>query len=133
MRTYVKYLITIGVGLLFTFFVLQMRDLWSQTDTKEIIKFLSDGFSISGILLLSFGALCFCSAQGAFYGVGYMFYILFSTHNWSPKHQFKDKKSYADYVEEKNSNSKPVPVYILIIGAAFFLVGIVFMIIFNCL
>ena len=131
MRTYVKYLITIGVGLLFTFFVLQMRDLWSQTETKQIIRFLSDGFSITGIFFVSFGALCFCSAQGAFYGVSYMFHILFSTHNWSPKTPFKEKMKYADYVEEKKGKAKPVPAYILIVGAGFFLIGIIFMIIFN--
>lgn len=133
MKNYVKYLITIGVGLLFTFFVLQMRDLWSQTQTKEIIKALSDGFSVTGILLVCFGALCFCSAQGAFYGFSYMFHILFVTHNWSTKTKFKDRKSYADYVAEKKENAKPAPLYILLVGLGFLLIGIIFMIIFNYL
>ena len=130
MKLWLKYLITFGVGAIITLSIFFYKELWIQTDSKEIIKILSDGFSISGFLLASFGALCFCSSQGAFYGLTYMFHVLFTTHNWSST-KFKDRKSYADYIQEKKEKALPAPIYILLTGIFFIIVGVVFMIIFN--
>ena len=99
---------------------------------KEIIEIICDGFFVSGILLSCFGVLIFCSSQGAFDGISYLFHILFVGHNWS-KTNFKDRQTYREYVEEKNSkraNGMKIR-FVLIVGLVFIAISLIFFAIYS--
>ena len=131
MKLWLKYLITFIIGALIAVAVFSAKELWVQSEKKEIIKIVCDGFTVPAILLLCFGGLCYCSSKGAFYGISYIFHILFSTHNWSSTKFSDRKRSYADYVIEKRGKVGPLPTYLIYVGLFYLLISIVFMIIFN--
>ena len=122
----IKYSVAILFGTGIFFLVVGLRDIYSQTSTAEIMRFLSDGFIIPGILLLCFGALVSVANLGSFNGIGYalkhavLMLIPFS----KKKHQ-----TYAQYLETK----KPIHGYyfLYIVGAIFAISGIVFVIIWS--
>jgi len=126
-KSWIKYLITTAVGLGMAYIVLQIRGIWLASDSKTVFKYLHDAFFIAGILLASFGALLFCSSNGAFDGIAYLFHIMFVGHNWS-KTNFKDRQTYGEYVEEKKQKreNRMKIGFVLITGFAFIAVSLVF-------
>lgn len=128
-KGWIKYAITSAVGLGIVFLVLQIRGVWIAKDAQEVMQALCDAFFVSGILLLCFGALVFCSSKGSFDGLSYILHVFFVGHNWS-KTNFKDKQTYREYVEEKHAKRKEKgfnPAFMVLVGLAFMAVSFVFL------
>lgn len=132
-KEWIKYALTSAVGIGIVFLVLQIRGGCVIKDAKEVVSHLSDAFFVSGILLACFGGLIFCSANGSFDGISYLFHILFVGHNWS-KTNFKDKQTYREYVEEKNEKRSArtlKPVFGVVVGVIFIAIALVFLVIYH--
>lgn len=130
MKRSTNYIISIAILLMMSFLMALSSDLFSQTEKGEIYKILCNCFFVPGFLFVGCGGLVFCASKGAFDAISYLFHSLFVTHNWS-KTKFKDKKTYGEYVVEKRSKTKPLPLHILVVGVGAILISIVFLIIFN--
>ncbi len=120
----IKYGATFLFGVALFFLVVSLRDIYSQTSTKEIIRFISDGFIVPGVILICFGALVGVANLGSFYGIGYAL-----KHAVEMLIPFSKKKhqTYKDYVESK----KPIVGYyfLYVVGTIFTLAGVIFVII----
>ena len=125
-----RYAITFGVAASLTIVVFFMRDLFSQTDINQIYRFISDGFTISGMLFICVWALVFISDEGAFDGIGYALKgamrVLF------PFLGLQKYESYKDYRDRKHEKGKTKGYACIgVVGLVFFLIGIVFVLLFN--
>ncbi len=126
----IRYAICLGVAVALTVAVLFMRDYFSQTSINQKYRFLSDGFTISGITLICVWALVFLSDEGAFDGVGYAMKgalrVIF------PFLGLQKYESYKDYRDRKHEKGKAKGYSCIgLTGLVFFLIGIVFMLLFN--
>lgn len=132
MKTWLKYLITLLVGLVVAGTLCLTNGLVTETDPVKIYKILSDAFTVPGMMLVCIGCFQFCVSHGAFYGLQYAVHSLLVNHNWS-RTRFKDKETYTEYVEAKkakagdNSGSP----YLFYVGLLFILISVVFVIAYH--
>ena len=126
----IRYAICIGVAAALVFGVLVLRDYWGQTQIAQKYRYLSDAFSISGIMFMAFGALFFLSDEGSFDGIGWA--MKSAIRVIIPFVGTKDAETYHSYKERKHSKPK-IKGYscMFITGLSLLIVGIVFMILFN--
>ena len=119
---YVSSLLFCG---LVTFLVLLINDYFSQTEIDQKLRFLCDGFTVSGLVLLIAAALGFLSKEGAFDGVGYVLKGILRF--FIPTIALK-QETYAEYRERRHSgeNKMSLSVCFLICGGAYFVVGMIF-------
>ncbi len=125
-----NYLITAIVATAICFIILIAYNIFALKGAKLIMKVLCDAFFLTGFMFVGTGALVFCASKGAFDAISYLFHSLFVTHNWS-KTKFKDRQTYGDYVEEKRSKNKPLPVHIFVVGLVFVAISVIFLIVYN--
>ncbi len=132
MKLWVKYLITLLVGLLFAGSFCLTNGLVGETDPVKVNRILADAFTIPGVMLVCIGCFQFCVSHGAFYGIQYAIHSLFVNHNWS-RTRFKDKETYTEYVEAKKEKSagKTTSPYLFHIGLLFILISVIFIIAFH--
>lgn len=120
-KIFIKYLVTILIGLIVVGAVLLVRDVFSSETAAEAFLHLTDAFFISGVLITSAGALVFTSNHGAWdmlaYGVS-SFMDLFR------KREKKKYDSFYDYKESK-SDKKFSFGFLLICGAVFLIVSMI--------
>lgn len=123
--TLLKYLIGSVVAFSIFFLTIGLRNIYTTTDTKQVFRFLSDGFFIPGILLIGLYLLIWFANLGSFDGIGYAM-----KHLVSMLIPFGQKKheTYSQYLESKKKVNGFG--FLFIIGASFLLIGIVFMILF---
>ena len=69
MKLWIKYLITLAIGLLFAGTLCITNGLVTETDPVKAYKVLADAFTVPGVLLVCVGLLQFCVSHGAFYGI----------------------------------------------------------------
>lgn len=126
----IKYGICFGVASLITVGVFWIRDFFTD-DIGVNIQILSDGFFVSGILLLMFAGMMFISSEGALLGVGFALrgVIQVFVPTVGQKHetyaQYRDRK-----LAEKNAKNTNVPyACILVVGLIFLAVSIIFTVI----
>ena len=126
-----KYLIAGGIAAIVTFCLLFVRDVFTGTLTLlELVRSLADAFSSSGMLLLAVFCLACLATQGLFDGLGYVGSV--AARSLMPGMRFGKYEKYGDYKVRKAENRMKVKdcFFLLFIGLAFLLVGIVFTIIF---
>ncbi len=124
-----QYLITTGVGLLLTFLIALLRDVVSQTETKEVIKILCDSFFVSGTLLTCVGLLIVASNLGAFEMI---VYGMTSFIDFFRKRSERKYATFYDY-HEARANNKTSFWYMLIIGLALIGVSLIFLMAYEAL
>ena len=96
------------------------------------VRFLCDGFFISGIIFLSSGCLLFVSNNGGFTALTYGFSVLFSRFR-SPRKYGKEtaeKRTYSDYVRERTKqrlSAKPL----FVVGTVCVFVSILLLVVFE--
>lgn len=121
-----QYGITTGVCLLITFIYLLGVNIFTSTDLKQNLKYLTDAFFTSGIISLSFGLLVFASNGGAYdmiiYGM-YRFITLFKKDHSDVKYP-----TFYDYHVAKAERKKTEFLFMIIVGAAFILISCIFLI-----
>ena len=124
MKTFVKYLITFGVGAFLSFLVMNSKDLFAQTDPATIYHILTDSFIVAGVLLGGLGLLVFVSNEGVFD------IIVFGTKQfWGFFRKKKDQK-YADFYEYKESRAQKKLKFgsILVCGTFYILLSVIMLI-----
>ena len=107
------------------------KSVFTMTDTADVFHVLSDAFFVPAVFALGIAGLAFASSNGVFYILGYAIKTLFSVHNWSSKHRFSERQSYADYVEEKREKVSAFPFALLWVGLACLALAFLFLTLFN--
>ena len=122
----IKYLVCFGIASIITVLVFWIKGFF--TDSLAVnIQILSDGFTVSGMLLLMFAGMIFISNEGALVGVGYVLRNAFLA--FIPMGRAKQER-YKDYRDRKLSEIKKSSDHcILVTGLIFFLIGIIFTVI----
>lgn len=120
---FIKYIICFFVASLITFIVFWIKGFFTES-TAVNIQILSDGFTVSGVMLTLFAGLMFVSGEGAFIGIGFVLRNVFLI--FLPMGR-KHHELYADYRERKLKQIKKVSDHsVLFTGLLFLLIGIVF-------
>ncbi len=95
-------------------------------------RILCDSFFIAGIFPILFWLLLWVAEKGAFdmiaYSMGKMLNFMFRIH----PEKSKLPPTYADYVEQKRAKRKPFHYELLIVGASFVLIAIIFLTLNMC-
>ena len=125
----IKYIICFSVASLMTVAVFWIRGFFTD-NIGENIQILSDGFFVSGVLMLAFAGMMFISDEGALIGIGF---VLRSVAQIFIPMGRKNHEFYGKYRErvlaEKKAKRKNGDHCILIVGLAFLAIGIVFAVI----
>ena len=124
----IKYLVCFGVASLITVGVFWIKGFF--TDSIGVnLQILSDGFFVSGILLLMFSGMMFVSSEGALLGVSFALrgVVQVFLPTLGQKHE-----TYAQYRDRKLAEKqvhRPKDHSIVVVGLIFLTVSIVFTII----
>ncbi len=126
MKKVLKYLIPILICALVTVLILVGRDAFVKSG-QDLMKDLSDAFFVPGIVMLCFGVLVFATNGGTFdmlaFGVIKMF-DLFKKDLTKVKY-----RTFYDYRKAQNEKKRSF-LHLIIIGAGFLIVGVVFLIVY---
>ena len=121
-----KYITCFCIASLITFIVFWIKGFF--TDSLAVnIQILSDGFSVSGVLLSLFAGMMFVSGEGALIGISFVLrnVVLAFVPMGRKKHEV-----YAKYRERKLASMKKSSDHcILFTGLFFLLIGIIFTVI----
>lgn len=128
MKKKLSYIITSAFCAVITVVVLLTRETFSQTNTLTVYKDLCDAFFLPGVMTLGFGLLVFVSNGGAFSMLKFSvikFVDLFRRDLTKVKY-----RTYYDY-KEANKDNKNDFGFMLIIGAVFVAISVVFLILYH--
>lgn len=119
----IKYAVCLGVASAITLAVFCIKGFF--TDRIETnIGILSDGFTVSGMLLTLFAGLLFVNSEGAFIGIGFVLRNIVQAFVPMGRrhHEF-----YAQYRERKLGKLKKREDHcVLVVGLGFLAIGIIF-------
>ena len=125
----IKYIICFSVAALMTVVVFWIRGFFTD-NVGENIQILSDGFFVSGVLMLAFAGMMFISDEGALIGIGF---VLRSVAQIFIPMGRKNHEFYGKYRErvlaEKKAKRQQGDHSILVVGLFFLAIGIVFAVI----
>lgn len=97
---------------------------------KNLLHVLCDGFFVASISMLCLGVMVWAAGLGSFYGVHYLFYSAVSLFTLR-KSRFEQRKSYYDFLKEKESKGKSNPRALFLVGGIWFLIAFVFLLLFE--
>lgn len=118
-----KYTIQSFFAVLLSVFVMDLRGAFEAESTPDRIKAICDGFTVTALFYLCFGALLWVSLTGFFDILSYA--AKKGLHVFLPGSFQKETGSYYDYKIEKAKGRNPkTHRSILIIGAVFFVISI---------
>lgn len=121
-----KYLICFGVAAAIMVVVFAINGFFTD-NLRANFQVLSDGFTVSGVLLLLFAGMLFISSEGALIGIGYVMrnVALAFIPMGRAKHE-----TFAKYRERKMSQvKKPGDHCVLLTGLVFMIVGVICLVI----
>ena len=98
-----------------------------QLEKLEMYRVLCDAFTLPGIFLMLFGLMMVMNDLGALDTLAYFGHYLL--HTFLPV-AFGEGQSYVDFIEERRSKRNKGYGFLFIVGGAFTLVGVVFLILF---
>lgn len=124
---YIIYGAVLIAGIVSMLFV---RQVFSQTDTKEVMSALSDSFLVPGIVMAGVGGLSKLASLGAYDSIGYLF-SRFSSHNfWVTGAKRKKYDSLYEYKQEKEKKGRKWLPYALWTGLCSCGISIIFLILY---
>jgi hypothetical protein len=127
-RIWINYLVAVAIGAVITVLAFFALGLFAATETIDIIRKVCDGFIVSGFLVVGAGGLVWLSNEGAFDMIKYGVSSAFTTKFSDPKHRkFKDFYEY----REARSKNKAKFIHLLIVGASYFFIGLVFFVVYK--
>ena len=123
-----KYIICFGIASLITFIVFWIKGFF--TDSLSVnIQILSDGFSVSGVLMTLFAGMMFVSGEGALLGISFVLRNIVQA--FVPMGR-RNHEVYAKYRERKLGEIKKSTDHcVLITGLLFLAIGIVLTVIWS--
>ena len=98
-----------------------------QLEKLEMYRVLCDAFTLPGIFVMLFGLMMLMNELGALDTLAYFGHYLL--HTFLPV-AFGEGQSYLDFMEERRSKRTKGYGFLFIVGGAFTLVGVVFLILF---
>lgn len=129
MKDSLKYIVTAAVGLVAATALIFALGITEAQGVYEVMRILSDAFFVPGAVLSGLGLLAVVSKGGFFDIFGYGFISFVAIFKKDVK-----KRKYKDYVEYKQSKreSKFSVWFLLIVGLAFIVVAVIFLVVFSC-
>lgn len=122
----IKYLVCFCVATAITLAVFWSKGFFTDS-TAVNIQILSDGFTVSGLMLTLFAGLLFIGGEGGFLGIGF---VLRNVVLWFIPMGRTKQETYAQYRERKVGETKKQGDHcILHVGLLFLITGIVFTVI----
>ncbi len=116
------------IGVVIFFFCAFQNNLFGQTLTREVLRILSDCFTITGILLSGVAAVSWAGSLGTFDMIGYGMKSLFF---FIPKVNSRTEKSFYDYRKRKEEKGRRWLPEMLVIGVAFLLCGVICVVVYS--
>ena len=120
-----RYGITAACGAAIVLLVLDLHGYSSLTTDLERYRLLSNAFTIPGTVILMIGLLVLISGTGIFDGLSYVL-------NWLRLTllPFGKQERYYDHVQRRHARKTPNGLFLIIVGAAYLAVAIVFLVLF---
>lgn len=121
MKTFLKYFITLTVGLAAVAGIVWAKDVFAQTEPAQVYHILCDGFFAVGTVLCCAGLLVFSSNEGTFD------MIVYGLSSFIDLFRVESKKKYATFYDyrESRSNAKFPFAFLLICGLLFVAISLV--------
>ena len=127
-NTILKYGITLAVGAVMAYAMMELHGLWEADGAAERYKILCDAFTIPGVVLALSAVLVFVSNEGIFHGITYA--LTYAVRMLIPGAAHKGER-YGDYVERRREKGPIKHFGFLVITGAFYLaLALVFMVLF---
>lgn len=124
-RKYLKYIITLTVGLVIAFLICILKNIFQQDNINDVYHILVDAFFVSGIMILCYGLLVLAANGGTFtiitYGIR-RFFGMFRKDISKELH-----KDYAEYKLARLEDKKPI-IYLVLCGLILILISFIFLI-----
>lgn len=131
MKPIIKYLITAAAGFVVALTYFLIVGLFGAKDAVTVFHILSNGFFISGVLLLCLGGLFWAGGEGIYDGLTYSVYVVFgrftrlTDKNWHPEH-------YGDYVVKKREKRQELRIrHLMYVGLAYVLLAAIALILYS--
>ncbi len=127
MKTRKKYLIASAIAALICVFMLYLYDIGNAQGLAQIYKILADSFTLPGILFLALGSLVWVESTGAIDGIAY---ALGRAGRMLIPFSKKNNETFYDYKTRKAENRSGGYGFLLIVGAAFLAISVIFIVLF---
>jgi hypothetical protein len=127
MRSLKRYLITIGAGILATFAIVCLKDIFTVTEVAKIFHILTDAFFAVGVVMTGFGLLIYTSNEGVFDGLVYGVSTFLSMFKKDHKRKYETLFDY----KESRADKKLGFGFLLISGLFFLAVSMIMLAIYS--
>jgi hypothetical protein len=127
MKSWLKYVVTLSIGLGFALIVMVSKGIFNQEDTKQVYKILSDSFFVPGVCITGFGLLILASNGGTFDMLSFGMKKFFSL--FKRDLQGTMNETFYDYRMAKEGTEKSFG-YMIIIGLALIALSVVFVVLY---
>ena len=128
-KTILEYTISTGICALLAFLIMVIGGIFATQEQFRIYALICDGCFISGIIFVCLGLLFFIYNSGFFDIISYGFMRFFSMFKKNPR-EVKYETLY-DYKVAKAEKPKAHFLYLIIVGGAFILISIIFLILWD--
>lgn len=122
MKSVVKYLITLAVGIGLAIWVMISKDVFDEKRLFMIYQIIAEGFSVPAVLMLGFGGLIFVSNEGTFDSLSYGLTSFFDLFRREKRNKFK---TFYDYRESKKDKKLGFG-FLLVCGLVFVAIAAIF-------
>ena len=124
MKSIYRYLITLASGIVLGILVLLLEHCFTETDTKEIMRFLCDATFIPGMIFICIGLLCFADKGGTFDMLAYGVRRFFSVF----KRDLTDVKFRTFYDYRKAMQEREIHyAFFIAAGVTYILISLIFL------
>lgn len=130
-KTLSKYLLTVGIGLAASIFILFLRGFSFDMPPVSMLAILADAFSIPGIVLVCVSLLIWVASEGTFDMIGYGFGRAASS--LIPFMRKNDETFYDYKVRKKEGRDGRSYWFVCFVGLGFILVAGIFLVIYCCI
>lgn len=94
------------------------------------VRFIGDGFFVAAVLYLGIGALVWIANLGGLNGLRYLTYQVVTIFT-PKKHRFEERKSYYDFLRERDKKGKTDNKVLLTVGGVCLLASIILAVVFD--
>jgi hypothetical protein len=129
MKKSAKYIITLVIGLLISLVSVLGLGIFRHSETHLIMKDLSNGFLTAAVLIGGVGLLTVINAGGNFDMMSYSFKKFVRLFRFRPNEFERKGPDFYEYRKAKDAKRKPLW-FLVIVGAFYFLVSFVFVLLF---
>lgn len=125
---WIKYAVSVAVGLALSFGIAVWRGLFTPTVAADVLSAIVDGMFVVGIITVGVGLLILVANTGTLDILGFGFKSVW--YLFTPFGNIKEKQDYYDYKvqkQEERKKKKP-PLFLVWVGCGFVLVSLILLI-----